>query len=98
MLVDRALEKARRVDAVFVHGETKVQTLAFADHVVLFASTRGGLQDSTGAFLREMSFSSIRTYASKCASLSLVADAVRKQYACNGVEFLGILPFRVFVW
>ena len=54
--VERALEKARRIGAGSMIGETEVQTLAFAYDVVLFASSRGGLQDSTDAFLREMSF------------------------------------------
>ena len=43
MLIDHALENAGRVGAGFMLGETRVQTLAFVDGAVLFASNSGGL-------------------------------------------------------
>ena len=89
-LVDRALSDSRRVDAGYVLNGEVIRSLAFADDVVLIASTKRGLEDSCKAFLDRMrAFGPIANPA-KCATLATVTDGKRKTFYVDPTPFLTV--------
>ena len=89
-LVDRALSGSRRVDAGYMLNGEVISSLAFADDVVLIASTKRGLEDSSKAFLdRMLAFGPVANPA-KCATLATVTDGKRKTFYVDPVPFLTV--------
>lgn len=56
-----------------------LQTLAFADNLVLFASSKRGLQTSTDEVLAWLAKVGLRANAEKCAMLALIVDGRNKR-------------------
>ena len=72
-----------------LNGEV-ISSLAFADDVVLIASTKRGLEDSYKAFLDRMrAFGPVANLA-KCATLATVTDGKRKTFYVDPTPFLTI--------
>ncbi len=80
MIVDQALEKVDRLGTGFDEGRARIQSLAFADDVVLIASTKQGLQEAVGSFLGEMELSGPVANPGKCATLVILADGKNKRH------------------
>ena len=89
-LVDRALSGSRRVDAGYMLNGEVISSLAFADDVVLIASTKRGLEDSCKAFLDRMRAFGPVANPAKCATLATVTDGKRKTYYVDPVPFLTV--------
>lgn len=56
-----------------------LQTLAFADDLVLFASSKRGLQTSTDEVLAWLAKAGLRANPGKCATLAIIADGRNKR-------------------
>ena len=89
-LVDRALSGSRRVDAGYVLNGEVISSLAFADDVVLIASTKRGLEDSCKAFLDRMRAFGPVANPAKCATLATVTDGKRKTFYVDPTPFLTV--------
>ena len=89
-LVDRALSGSSRIDAGYVLNGEVISSLAFADDVVLIASTKRGLEDSCKAFLDRMRAFGPEANPAKCATLATVTDGKRKTFYVDPTPFLTV--------
>ena len=88
--LDRALSGSSRVDAGYVLNGEVISSLAFADDVVLIASTKRGLEDSCKAFLDRMRAFGPVANPAKCATLATVTDGKRKTFYVDPTPFLTV--------
>ena len=86
LVLDVALRSVPEYVGFRVAGE-KVNALAFADDVVLLASTEEGLQDSIDAFSRTLSKCGLFLSESKSFSMSLIALGREKKVKCVDCVF-----------
>lgn len=88
-VMDRAIKKLPSEVGFSVHGVT-VNCIAYADDVILVATTQQGLQTLINTFTSELDTFGLKTNADKSSTLSLVASGKEKK-----MKVVGTPTFKV---
>ena len=89
-VVDEALCKLSRTGYGYELQGHKFQSLAFADDLVLLASSKNGLQQSLDIILGCLSKAGLKPNPAKCRSINILKDGRGKRWVVDSRAFLTI--------